>query len=324
MKNIFKVLTLLLFTLTVFISCNDGSEGLIQEAMNAEYSEKIKLINIVGRSSGKLYAATDKGIYSIDSNGQFSTTSLYGNGNIAKRVLFYDGVDVVLANTDNTYSIINLETGDKEEITKLAGYTYIGMYSPDGQSFTYLFNKETDKKTHYYKFTGMLQNTSEPAEIATGLDGYSASIIGQDTFRLEKGSSYYYSNVGVLSAESSDRFVGMQGDIRVLANGDFYKGTTKYSVSNNLTGATQVAIANDGSIYIYPYSNVYINTSKTENHASASIKGLSSLNVYSIIKSSSSDDYLLITHSNGLYILSGSSIQSLKDKSGIDYSNYIY
>lgn len=320
MKNFFKVITLLLCTLTVFISCNDGSEGLIQEAMNAEYSEKIKLINIVGRSADKLYAATDKGIYSIDSNGQFSTTSLYGNGNIAKRVLFYDGENVVLANTDDTYSIINLETGDKEEITKLAGYTYKGMYSPDGKSFTYLFSNDNK----YYKISSMLEASSVPTEIAPSLVGYSASIIGQDAFRLEHEKTYYYSNNGTLSAKSSELFVGMQGDIRVLTNGDFYNGTTKYSVSNNVTKATQVAIANDGSIYIYPYSNVYIDTSKTENHASASIKGLSSLNVYSIIKSSSSNDYLLITHSNGLYILSGSSIQSLKDKSGIDYSNYIY
>ena len=63
MKKILTLALVFMMVISLFVSCNDGEEGLFQMAANSVRKESFKILNIVNKESENVYiVATDNGI----------------------------------------------------------------------------------------------------------------------------------------------------------------------------------------------------------------------------------------------------------------------
>ena len=69
MKKTILTLTSIFLVISLFVSCNDGEEGLFQMAANSVKKESFKILGIINRESDNTYiVATDNGIAKYDTS----------------------------------------------------------------------------------------------------------------------------------------------------------------------------------------------------------------------------------------------------------------
>lgn len=322
-----KAITYILLAILIsisFVACNDGTEGLISKAMTAKKEESHNLLYILGRSEDNklLYVCTNEGIYSYSGNGIFSYVE--GNGTSALNTLYYDGVTKVVYKDKSTYKV-NIATSKEDEIVKLKNKTFKNMYSPDGVSFTYLFSNENDELLGFFSNT---KNDLFSNEIALPK---SSSLIGNGAFSKEENDKYHVTSIkdGSMNwKECGNKQISgfVENDkARVATNTNndyFYNGELK-DISSKSSSQPFVAISNDAKYIFFPHSSTYITTSD-KSETKPSNGGLDSISILSATKSTKDDNkYLLISTSNGAFILDTAS-KTLNKINGIDFGEYVF
>lgn len=181
--------------ISLFVSCNDGEEGLFQMAANSVKKESFKILNIINKTeSGNIYiVATDNGIakYNIDTR---FFSDFKGNGVMAKYAIWAsrDGSEFIYYDS-NTGFYYN-EKGEKEEMANLEGKIPQPFYSTNGTEFTYVF-KEKDGSKYYSLFLDSpLSKEAFKAKDLSLIDidniG-SVSIIGNGVLRVNADKKTY-------------------------------------------------------------------------------------------------------------------------------------
>lgn len=327
-KIISYTLLAIMFSLAI-VSCNDGTEGLISKAMTAKKEESHNLLYVLGRNDEKnvLYVCTNEGIYSYSGSGIFSYVE--GTGNSAKNTLYYDGTTKIYTDS-NKYYKVNLADDSKEELTSLEGLSLNNLYSPDGVSFTYLFSNNEGHSVGYYTANASFDDI-QPAEFDTK---YSVSLIGNNAFSCEADGKYKVASISGSTVEfnSLEVTVPLTGfakkdDVSVVtnSNNDFYYNGELKDVSPGSSIKNFVAVSNDAKYVFFPKSSYYF-VSSSADRLKPSNGGLDSISVISAIQGKSdTNQYLLISTSNGAFVLdiSSNTLNRIKD-SNVSFSNFIY
>ena len=88
MKRIITLTFVFMMVFSLFISCNDGEEGLFQMAANSVKKESFKILNIINKESDNVYiVATDNGIARYNTETK-SFSDFKGNGVMATSVIW--------------------------------------------------------------------------------------------------------------------------------------------------------------------------------------------------------------------------------------------
>ena len=319
----------LILVVLLIVSCSDT--GLIKALMSSEYTEEIKIMNIVGfglssdNKVDKFYVATDKGIYSLLSNGDFVYVAL--DGEDAKNVLFYYDEKSLIYNGDRTYTF---NTTDESVINKnfgvdlLKDYEFIEAYSPNGLDFSYILRKDSEYYfTRYTAASGSFTAISGPFS--------NLKIIGLDAYKSYKDGKYYY----YFGSDKPDTVnlpdVNLYGlnfnyelnlYISAGADGSIYCDKAKVKPSYSTpTDNRIIPISTDG-LLIFPNSDYFYKPTADSSNAERADSRLGSVQPKTIIEGTDGK-YLIITAQNGAYILSGKSLKTLKEYGLTDFSNFI-
>lgn len=342
MKRIYRFIPLLLLA-AILISCNDSSEGLIQHAMSAEYQESFRILSVVGRSadSSKLYVATEKGIYTLNShptgssNANFTYVKL--DGEEAKSVLYYTDSYYLIQESDSIKLYTKGADGNytSSEFSTLSGYTLpdsSAIYSPDGINFTYVFLKDSG----YYRAKATISAGAEPTITVDSTALKALSIVGLDTFReITYNSStkkyryayYTYDSTTPLLEDTTTYLFGLYNNIGVDDGADIYYSFKKVYTTSITPKYSIMPIAQDGLVIIPGARYYYTNISSSGATRTSATSNLSSVGPSTITKSSDSSNlYLVITAKSGGYILDTSSnkLTSLKDYKLSSFAEFTY
>ena len=304
----------LILVVLLIVSCSDT--GLIKALMSSEYTEEIKIMNIVGRSydSTKLYVATDKGIYSLSADGSLNYTGLTEKE--AKNTLYYSETKSLIYNGDGTYTQEGID-----DTNKLDGYEFIESYSLDGISFSYVLRKDGK----YY----IASYTASPSILSINTTAHSSlKLIGYKAYKetLKDGSyKYYYSNDTELTnvpdvelyglKKVNDNYISAGKDGKIYYNAKAVDGSPSTTPTYSI-----IPITSDG-LLIFPDSDYLYRPDGNKANGQRADSKLGSVQARIIIRGSD-ETYLIITAQNGAYILSGTSLNSLKDCDLSDFMAY--
>ena len=210
MKKTILILTSIFLVVSLFVSCNDGEEGLFQMAANSVKKESFKILGIINRESDNTYiVATDNGIAKYDTSAK-AFSAFNGTGVMAKDAIWAsnDGSEFIYYDS-NTNSYYN-EKGEKEEITNLLEKVPQPFYSPNGTEFTYVFKEKDGSKYYSLYLDSSLTKDNFKAICPTLIDIdniKSVSIIGNGVLRVitSDNKTYIYhadSNLATTLGES--------------------------------------------------------------------------------------------------------------------------
>lgn len=199
MKRIITLTFVFMMVFSLFISCNDGEEGLFQMAANSVKKESFKILNIINKESEKVFiVATDNGIakYNIATK---SFSDFKGNGVMATNAVWAssdsDGNHFIYYDTESK-AYLN-EEGEKETIINLNNKIPQPLYSVNGNEFTYVFKDEDNKFYSLYTPTALDKSqflAINPQEVVINEKNVkSVSIIGNGILRvITDDEAYFY------------------------------------------------------------------------------------------------------------------------------------
>ena len=134
MKKTILILTSIFLIISLFVSCNDGEEGLFQMAANSVKKESFKILGIINRESENTYiVATDNGIAKYDTSAK-AFSEFNGTGVTAKDSVWAsaDGSEYIYF--DSSSDSYKDKNGEKVEIVGLDGLTPQPFYSVNGNT----------------------------------------------------------------------------------------------------------------------------------------------------------------------------------------------
>ena len=196
MKKTILILTSIFLVISLFVSCNDGEEGLFQMAANSVKKESFKILGIINRESDNTYiVATDNGIAKYDTSAK-AFSEFNGTGVTAKDSVWAsaDGSEYIYF--DSSSDSYKDKSGEKVEIVGLDGLTPQPFYSVNGNEFTYVFKNTANEYFAYYTPSSLTKEqflaiTPTSVTIADKVVD-SVSIIGNGILRVIcKDKSYY-------------------------------------------------------------------------------------------------------------------------------------
>ena len=196
MKKTILILTSIFLVISLFVSCNDGEEGLFQMAANSVKKESFKILGIINRESDNTYiVATDNGIAKYDTSAK-AFSEFNGTGVTAKDSVWAsaDGNEYIYF--DSSSDSYKDKSGEKVEIVGLDGLTPQPFYSVNGNEFTYVFKNRDNEYFAYYTPSSLTKEqflaiTPTSVTIADKVVD-SVSIIGNGILRVIcKDKSYY-------------------------------------------------------------------------------------------------------------------------------------
>ena len=196
MKKTILILTSIFLVVSLFVSCNDGEEGLFQMAANSVKKESFKILGIINRESENTYiVATDNGIAKYDTSAK-AFSEFNGTGVTAKDSVWAsaDGSEYIYF--DSSSDSYKDKSGEKVEIVGLNGLTPQPFYSVNGNEFTYVFKNRDNEYFTYYTPSSLTKEqflaiTPTSVTIADKVVD-SVSIIGNGILRVIcKDKSYY-------------------------------------------------------------------------------------------------------------------------------------
>ena len=332
MKKLFFILLTLILTLSLFISCNDGEEGLFQMAANSVKKESFKILNIINKESDDVYiVATDNGIakYNVVEK---SFSNFKGTGVQAANAIWAkeNGGEFVYYNpeSDKYFNQNNEEITD--DSLKVKDLTPQPFYTVDGVQFTYVFK---DDEGHFYSqymdsspasysdidpTSGRIVIMNEEKEE----DIVSVSIIGNGILRVKTSKNYYIYEAYDADSESVSYHI-VDNIIQGISDSGLYITTGgviyDYHGINEKELVTEVSInrrpamfntsftnipGDEVYTYIIPegYSSVFVLKRDKEGKvtkATKTVTGLQNINVIAII-GKEDNKLTILTANNGV------------------------
>lgn len=289
MRRFILIALSILFISSLFVSCNDGTEGLFQMAANSVKKEEYSIKQIINKNGNRYVVTTDNGIALYDVASR-TYSSFKGTGVKATNAIWAsaDGSSFVYYDTitDKYYN------QDGESLSgKCNDYIPKPFYSPDGEHFTYVFQKKSDST---YSFSYMetpaasFDQIFDPSyfkQIDVG-DIKGVSIIGNGVFSVAADKYYiYYSDGNKLEVPSPA--LGYLDDIYLLYDGNLWSKSNNKSFSTIATHINPVMFkGTDYSYFIIQGSSVLYQINEESGNptvSSIAISGLQNVEIVSII-----------------------------------------
>ena len=321
MKKILTLALVFMMVISLFVSCNDGEEGLFQMAANSVRKESFKILNIVNKESENDYiVATDNGIakYDIEAK-RFS--DFKGNGVMATNVIWAssDGSQFVYYDTtDHSYKD---QDGKVKAIANLEDKMPQPFYSVNGNEITYIF-KDTDGKFYSFYTSPPLSSIDllNPTLISIEDKNIaSVSIIGNGILRVitTDNKAYFYDAEHNTSHITGSIVQGIADDgLFIASDGKIYNyyeeidsetKTTEIDTKHTINKRPAMFSVTDGvnnySYFIPEGSSNIFEIKRDGDKATISTKtvtGLQNITVIAILEKKDTNKLLVLTANNGV------------------------
>lgn len=317
MKRIITLTFVFMMVFSLFISCNDGEEGLFQMAANSVKKESFKILNIINKESDNVYiVATDNGIAKYNTETK-SFSNFIGNGVMATNAVWAssDGNHFIYYDTESK-AYLN-EKGEKETINNLKNKIPQPLYSVNGIEFTYVF-KDKDNKFYSLYTSSALDKSDflaiDPEEVVIDEKIVnSVSIIGNGILRVittDKEAYFYdfksstsptYQKINTTLPQGisdSGLFITLDGNI-------YSKNSASLKIETDTSIAKRPAIFKYNEYtYFIPEGSSSIFELKDEGSkvtkSTKTVTGLQNITVIAIIDKKDTNKLLVLTANNGL------------------------
>ena len=308
MRRFILIALSILFISSLFVSCNDGTEGLFQMAANSVKKEEYSIKQIINKNGNRYVVTTDNGIALYDVSSR-TYSSFKGTGVQATNAIWAsaDGSSFVYYDTitDKYYN------QDGESLSgEFNKYIPKPFYSPDGVHFTYVFQSKIDSSYWYAYLLHPAASLDAFKEIFISssfkkidIDNIKGvSIIGNGVFSVAAADKYYiYYSDGTEPLVVPSPALGYLDDIYLLYDGYLWsisKGKTPYTIATHINpvmfkGADYSYFIIQGSSDLYQINEEDGNPTVS----SIAISGLQNVEIVSIISKSGSELRVLTSNS---------------------------
>ena len=308
MRRFILIALSILFISSLFVSCNDGTEGLFQMAANSVKKEEYSIKQIINKNGNRYVVTTDNGIalYDVSSRtyspfrgtGVQATNAVWASAD-GSSFVYYDTI------TDKYYD----QNGESLS-GKCNDYIPKPFYSPDGEHFTYVFQKKSDSSYWYAYLLHPAASLDAFKEIFISssfkkidIDNIKGvSIIGNGVFSVAAADKYYiYYSDGTEPLEVSSPALGYLDDIYLLYDGNLWSKSNDKAFSTIATHINPVMFKGaDYSYFIIQGSSVLYQINEESGNptvSSIAISGLQNVEIVSIISKSGSELRVLTSNS---------------------------
>ncbi len=307
MRRFILIALSILFISSLFVSCNDGTEGLFQMAANSVKKEEYSIKQIINKNGNRYVVTTDNGIALYDVSSR-TYSSFKGTGVQATNAIWAsaDGSSFVYYDTitDKYYN------QDGESLSgKCNDYIPKPFYSPDGEHFTYVFQSKRDGT---YSFSYMETSAAasfdqifDPSKFKSiDIDNIKGvSIIGNGVFSVAADKYYiYYAEDSKEPLVVPSQALGYLDDIYLLYDGNLWSKSNDKAFSTIATHINPVMFKGEKYSYfiIQGSSDLYQikeESGKVPTVSSIAISGLQNVEIVSIISQSGSELKVLTSNS---------------------------
>ena len=318
MRRFILIALSILFISSLFVSCNDGTEGLFQMAANSVKKEEYSIKQIINKNGNRYVVTTDNGIalYNVNSR---TYSDFRGTG--------VQATNAVWASADGSSFVYYDTTTDKyydQDGNHLTGEAYKDyvpqpFYSPDGEHFTYVFQKKSDSSYWYAYLLHPAASLDAFKEIFISssfkkidIDNIKGvSIIGNGVFSVAADKYYiYYANDGkeplaVPSPALGYLHIDLDENIYLLYDGDLWSEKYNEAFSSITTNINPVMFKGDEdySYFIIQGLSVIYQIKEESGKAptvdTITVSGLQNVEIVSII-SQSGRELKVLTSNSGL------------------------
>ena len=308
MRRFILIALSILFISSLFVSCNDGTEGLFQMAANSVKKEEYSIKQIIDKSGDSYVVTTDNGIalYNVNSR---TYSSFRGTGVQATYAVWAsdDGLSFVYYDTitDKYYN------QDGESLSgAFNDYIPKPFYSPDGEHFTYVFQSKRDGT---YSFSYMETSAAasfdqifDPSKfISIDIDNIKGvSIIGNGVFSVAADNYYIYYSDGNKLEVPSPALAYLKtnlDEIYLLYDGNLWSKSNDKAFSTIATHINPVMFKGEKySYFIIQGSPALYQINEEDGNptvSSIAISGLQNVEIVSIISKSGSELRVLTSNS---------------------------
>ena len=312
MRRYILIALSILFISSLFVSCNDGTEGLFQMAANSVKKEEYSIKQIINKNGNRYVVTTDNGIALYDVSSR-TYSSFMGTGVQATNAIWASADGSSFVYYDNITDKYYDQNG---ELPSGAYDDYIPkpFYSPDGEHFTYVFQKKSDSSYWYAYLLHPAASLDAFKEIFISssfkkidIDNIKGvSIIGNGVFSVAAADKYYIyyaddnTSFEVLSPALAYLKTNLD-EIYLLYDGSIWsisKGKTPYTIATHINpvmfkGADYSYFIIQGSSDLYQINEEDGNPTVS----SIAISGLQNVEIVSIISQSGSELRVLTSNS---------------------------
>ena len=312
MRRFILIALSILFISSLFVSCNDGTEGLFQMAANSVKKEEYSIKQIINKNGNLYVVTTDNGIALYDVSSR-TYSSFKGTGVQATNAIWAsaDGSSFVYYDTitDKYYD------QDGNHLTGEAYKDYVPQpfYSPDGIHFTYVFKNRSDNSYRYsYLETSAAASFDQIFDPSyfkqIDIDDIEAvSIIGNGVFSVAAADKYYiyYADDNTSFDVLSSALAYLKTDldeIYLLYDGNLWSKSNNKSFSTIATHINPVMFKGEKYSYFIIQGSPALYQIKEESGKvptvdSIAISGLQNVEIVSIISQSGSELKVLTSNS---------------------------
>ena len=310
MRRFILIALSILFISSLFVSCNDGTEGLFQMAANSVKKEEYSIKQIINKNGNRYVVTTDNGIALYDVSSR-TYSPFRGTGVQATNAIWAsaDGLSFVYydTNTDKYYN------QDGESLSgKCNDYIPKPFYSPDGEHFTYVFQKKSDSSYWYAYLLHPAASLDAFKEIFISssfkkidIDNIKGvSIIGNGVFSVAADNYYIYYSDGNKLEVPSPVLAYLKtnlDEIYLLYDGNLWSKSNDKAFSTIATHINPVMFKGaDYSYFIIQGSSALYQINEEDGNptvSSIAISGLQNVEIVSIISKSGSELRVLTSNS---------------------------
>ena len=312
MRRFILIALSILFISSLFVSCNDGTEGLFQMAANSVKKEEYSIKQIINKNGNRYVVTTDNGIALYDVASR-TYSSFKGTGVQATNAIWAsaDGLSFVYYDTitDKYYD------QDGNHLTGEAYKDYVPQpfYSPDGIHFTYVFKNRSDNSYRYsYLETSAAASFDQIFDPSyfkqIDIDDIEAvSIIGNGVFSVAAADKYYiyYADDNTSFDVLSSALAYLKTDldeIYLLYDGNLWSKSNDKAFSTIATHINPVMFKGEKYSYFIIQGSPALYQIKEESGKvptvdSIAISGLQNVEIVSIISQSGSELRVLTSNS---------------------------
>ena len=312
MRRFIIIALSILFISSLFVSCNDGTEGLFQMAANSVKKEEYSIKQIINKNGNLYVVTTDNGIALYDVASR-TYSSFKGTG--------VQATNAVWASADGSSFVYYDTTTDKyydQDGNHLTGEAYKDyvpqpFYSPDGIHFTYVFKNRSDNSYRYsYLETSAAASFDQIFDPSyfkqIDIDDIEAvSIIGNGVFSVAAADKYYiyYADDNTSFDVLSSALAYLKTDldeIYLLYDGNLWSKSNNKSFSTIATHINPVMFKGEKYSYFIIQGSPALYQIKEESGKvptvdSIAISGLQNVEIVSIISQSGSELKVLTSNS---------------------------
>ena len=311
MRRFILIALSILFISSLFVSCNDGTEGLFQMAANSVKKEEYSIKQIINKNGNRYVVTTDNGIALYDVASR-TYSSFKGTGVQATNAVWAsaDGSSFVYYDTitDKYYN------QDGESLSgKCNDYIPKPFYPPDGEHFTYVFQKKSDSSYWYAYLLHPAASLDAFKEIFISssfkkidIDNIKGvSIIGNGVFSVAADNYYIYYSDGNKLEVPSPALAYLKtnlDEIYLLYDGNLWSKSNNKSFSTIATHINPVMFKGEKYSYFIIQGSPALYQIKEESGKvptvdSIAISGLQNVEIVSIISQSGSELRVLTSNS---------------------------